>query len=83
MEFALIEVKAAEVIAGAMMAVALGWCCRCKEFVHIGDSRLGGAAIEGEDSTGLSSLTCELMLAATLGGMPRPVVHFLVVFKNP
>ena len=38
------------VIVGGDDGEAIGWWWCCKEFAHSGDSRLGGAAIEGEDA---------------------------------
>ena len=43
---------ACEVIVGGDDGEAIGWCCCCEEFADIGDSRLSGAAIEGEDAAG-------------------------------
>ena len=43
---------ACEVIVGGDDGESIRWCCRCKELAHSGDSRLSGAAIEGDDATG-------------------------------
>ena len=45
------------VIDGGDDGEAIGWCCCCKEFANSGDSRLSGAAIEGEDAAGQGNLT--------------------------
>ena len=47
---------ACEVIVGGDDGEAIGWCCCSEEFADIGCSRLGGAAIEGEDAASYGDL---------------------------